>query len=219
MSSIGAFFDLDRTLIHVNSGLLWARYEFRLGNISRSMMARAVFWSALYHLSLVDIETAFGTAARHYRGTRQADLVDRTRKWFYDEVAHCLRPGAARAIESHRAQGHPLVLLTNSTSFEASVAAETWRLDDYLANRFPVDDQERLVGSYASPLCYGPGKVELAERWAADQDVDLDRSFFYTDSYSDLPMLERVGQPRVVAPDPRLRVAALRRGWMVVDWS
>ncbi len=219
MSSIGAFFDLDRTLIDVNSGLLWAWHERRLGNISRLLMARAAFWSALYHLSLVDIETAFGTATRHYRGELEADLAARTRQWFHRDIAHCLRPGAARAMASHRAQGHRLVLLTNSSSFEASVAAETWQLDDYLANRFPLDDQQRLVGRYQHPMCYGPGKVELAERWAQAQDVDLDRSFFYTDSHSDLPMLERVGQPRVVAPDPRLRFVALRRGWLVLDWS
>ncbi len=219
MGKIGAFFDLDRTLIGVNSGLLWAVSERRAGNISSKQMTQAVFWSALYHLAIVDIETAFGTAARHYRGVRHEELQARTRQWFHREVAHCLRPGAARAIEAHRDQGHALVLLTNSTSFEASVAAETWRFDDYLANRFPLDDDQRLIGTYERPMCYGAGKVELAEGWARERDVDLDRSFFYTDSYSDLPMLERVGQPRVVAPDPRLRLAAWRRNWLGVDWS
>jgi len=218
MTKTGAFFDLDRTLIDLNSGLHWAVSERRLGNISAEQMARATLWSLLYHLAIVDIETAFGEASRHYRGVTHVELSDRTRHWFQREIAHHLRPGAARAIEAHRTQGHALVLLTNSSSFEASVAAETWRFDHYLANRFPLDDQERLTGHYERPLCYGVGKVELAERWAAEHGVDLDRSFFYTDSYSDLPMLERVGQPRVVAPDPRLRLAAWRRRWLVVDW-
>jgi phosphoserine phosphatase len=68
------------------------------------------------------------------------------------------------------------------------------------------------------PFCYGPGKVQRAERWAAEHGVELEQSYFYTDSLSDLPMLERVGQPRIVNPDPRLRREANRRGWPILDW-
>jgi phosphoserine phosphatase len=59
--------------------------------------------------------------------------------------------------------------------------------------------------------------VLWAERWAARHDVDLRQSFFYTDSITDVPVLERVGEPRVVNPDPRLRREAARRGWPVFD--
>jgi phosphoserine phosphatase len=62
-------------------------------------------------------------------------------------------------------------------------------------------------------VCYGPGKVVWAERFAAEYDVDLAASTFYTDSISDLPLLERVGQPVAVNPDLRLRRLARRRGW------
>jgi len=215
---IAAFFDLDRTLIDVNSGLLWAMHERREGNISWLQMARAVVWSGLYHLSLIDIERALDEAVSHYRGVRRDDLDSRTREWFFTDISSRLRPGAARAITEHRDAGHRLVLLTNSSVFEARVASETWGLDDFLANDFPIDDQGRLVGTLARPLCYGAGKVEHAERWASERSIDLDRSFFYTDSYSDVPMLERVGEPRVVSPDPRLRRAARRKGWSVLDW-
>jgi phosphoserine phosphatase len=98
------------------------------------------------------------------------------------------------------------------------VAAEEWGFDDFLANDFHTGDDGALVGTFHTPLCYGSGKVAHAERWASDRAVDLDSSFFYTDSYSDLPMLERVGEPRVVAPDPRLAREAKKRGWPVLDW-
>jgi HAD superfamily hydrolase (TIGR01490 family) len=213
-----AFFDLDRTLIDVNSGLLWARHERRNGVISRRQMTRALLWTALYHAAVIDMDVAFGRALLHYRGVAAADLDRRTRDWFHRDVARRLRPRAAAAIEEHRRRGDLLVILTNSSSFEARAAAERWGFDDYLANRFPTDETGRLTGAFERPLCYGAGKVARAEAWAEARGIDLSQCSFYSDSYSDVPMLERVGSPRVVSPDPRLRITARRRGWPVLPW-
>lgn len=213
-----AFFDLDRTLIDVNSGLLWAQHERRQGHITRGQMAQAVFWTALYHLAAIDMETAVKRALGHYRGVDAGELDQRTRAWFEREVALRLRPRAADAMAEHRRRGDALVILTNSSSYEARAAAERWGFDDFLANQFPIDASGRLTGAFEPPLCYGRGKVIRAEAWARTRGLDLAGATFYSDSYSDLPMLERVGQPRVVRPDPRLRLAARRRGWRILDW-
>ena len=69
------------------------------------------------------------------------------------------------------------------------------------------------------PACFGRGKVHWAEDLGSRRSLDLDKSWFYTDSYTDLPMLERVGNRVIVNPDPRLRRAARRRGWVVESWS
>jgi len=218
MAPTVAFFDLDRTLIDVNSGLLWAQHERRHGHISRGQMARAVFWTALYHLAAIDMETAVSRALAHYRGGAAAELDQRTRAWFEREVARRLRPRAAAAMAEHRRRGDLLVILTNSSSYQARAASERWGFDDFLANSFPTDPTGRLTGAFERPLCYGRGKVARAEAWAGRRDIDLKGSTFYSDSYSDLPMLQRVGQPRVVRPDPRLYLAARRRGWRILDW-
>jgi phosphoserine phosphatase len=68
------------------------------------------------------------------------------------------------------------------------------------------------------PICYGPGKVEVAEAWACANGVDLAASSFYSDSSTDVPMLERVGRPYAVHPDPRLALLARSRGWPILDW-
>jgi phosphoserine phosphatase len=74
------------------------------------------------------------------------------------------------------------------------------------------------VGTHIKPACYGNGKVHWAEQFAREHGVNLDQSWFYTDSYTDLPMLERVGVPRVINPDARLRRHARKRGWATESW-
>ena len=216
--SVAAFFDLDQTLIEGNSALLWARHERAHGQISAWQMARAVIWHGLYVLSVVNIEKAFAEALRHYRGRPAAELEARTREWFHAQIAPLFREQARRAIAEHREAGHRLVMLTSSSGYEAAEAAQAWGFDDWLANVFPADEAGNLLGTVNSPLCYGPGKVVHAEAYAEQHGIDLTASFFYSDSYTDLPMLERVGHPRVVTPDPRLRRAARRLGWEVLDW-
>lgn len=218
MPKPAAFFDLDLTLINTNSAVLWAKHERSRGFISRTEMAQATLWTALYYLSVVDIEKAYRTAITAYSGLERADLDSRTRAWFHEEVAHRARPDALAAVEWHRSQGHPLVLLTSSTCFGASAAADHWGFDEWLANDFHHDEQGKLLGTVHQPLCYGVGKVHHATRYADAHGVSLESSYFYSDSFSDLPMLEAVGHPKVVCPDPRLRWAARRRGWDILAW-
>lgn len=217
-SKAAAFFDLDRTLLDMNSSTLWARYELRRRSISLKQFGRVLLWNALYHLSLIDIETAFAEAVGHYRGRLYEDLEAETRDWFARDVAHHLRRGAGQALREHRDQGHHLVLLTSASAFAARAARDTWQLHDFLSNDFPTDDRGRLDGTFVTPLCYGPGKVERARAWSAERDVDLSQSYFYTDSYSDAPMLRVVGHPRVISPDPRLAREARQRGWPILQW-
>ena len=122
------------------------------------------------------------------------------------------------ALRHHRAAGDQHVLLSSTSCWVAAYATELFMLDDWLANQFPADPDGNLTGDYERPLCYGPGKRVLAERWARERGVSLDDAIFYTDSYSDVAMLEFVDHPRVVNPDPRLRRHARKRGWPVLDW-
>ncbi len=214
-----AFFDLDDTLIDGISGVLYARFERREGRITALQMAQTLLWGALYHVSLIDIERAFEKALAYYRGLPEQVLRARTRRWFESDVIGLLRPGATAVLDEHRARGRPLVLLTNSSPYMAEIACRTWKLDAWLSNAFETNDDDRMTGGFERPLCYGPGKVARAERWCAERGIDLDDCWFYTDSLSDRSMLERVGHPYTVHPDPRLKRLAKKQGWPVLDWG
>jgi phosphoserine phosphatase len=86
------------------------------------------------------------------------------------------------------------------------------------ATEFEVE-RGKLTGQLRGPACFGDGKVHFAERLGSMLGLDLGASWFYTDSYTDLPMLERVAHRVAVNPDPRLKRTARSRGWAVENWA
>jgi phosphoserine phosphatase len=90
-------------------------------------------------------------------------------------------------------------------------------MDDVVSTQLEVE-KGLFTGRVVGPACFGRGKVHWAEALGQKRSLDLDKSWFYTDSYTDLPMLERVGNRVIVNPDPRLRRAARQRGWVVESW-
>ncbi|MFH1532774.1 MAG: HAD family hydrolase [Pseudomonadota bacterium] len=213
-----AFFDLDKTLITVNSARLWMMRMYRQGRVGRMDIAAGGLFLLAYHLGVVDMERATRKALSTVIGSSEDELRRETEAWFNEEVIPVEAPGARGVIEEHRRAGHRLVLLTSSSPYASACAVAHWGLDDFLSMRYQIVDG-RFTGGVVLPLCFREGKVHYAEALAAAEGIDLDESWFYTDSTTDLPMLERVGHPQVVGPDPRLRREARRRGWPILDWS
>jgi len=215
-----AFFDLDGTLLAANSARLWLWRERRRGRITTAQTVRAAGLLVAYNLGVVDMVAAMREALQTVRGEREETVREWTREWFEAEVVpRHEAPGARPTIEAHRARGHALVLLTSSSPYESELAARYFGLDDFRCTRYALDREGRFTGEPVLPVCYGEGKVRHAEACAAELGLDLDRSYFYSDSNTDLPMLRRVPYPRAVNPDLRLRWEAHRRGWPVLDWS
>ncbi len=212
-----AFFDLDRTLIDVNSGQLWLREEWRTGVLTVPVALKASYWFTRYALGDDTLRGALEEAASIYTGANEAEMAERVRVWFAREVAHRVRPGAREVVERHREAGDQLVLATSSSQFAAACAAELFSLDHALST--VVGSREGVLTGQVAELGFGRSKLALAQTWARGAGVDLADCAFYTDSFSDLSMLEAVGEPVVVHPDHRLRRAARKRGWPIVDWG
>ena len=214
-----AFFDLDLTVLARNSGALWMKAELRGGFISYWMALKATVWLTRYHLGFARLEDAILESIASLTGATEAEVVARTMAFYEREVRRLVRPGALAAIQRHRAAGDRLWLLTSSSNYLSEAIAAQLALDGSLCNRFEVDASGRFTGKPLGQLCFGPGKVDVARRFAQEQGVALADCAFYSDSASDLPMFEAVGHPVAVNPDPRLKRTALKRGWPVVDWG
>jgi len=214
-----AFFDLDKTLLAVNSATLWVRRELALGNLRRREGLQAAVWLGLYQLGFSRMDALVARAIATTAGTREDDLRERMRHFYRSELQSLYRPGALEALERHRAAGDRLVLLTSSSEYLSQCVSEELRLDGILCNRFEVDSRGVHTGRAIGTLCYGAGKLGYARGYAAGAKTDLRDCAFYTDSYSDVSVLRQVGRPVAVNPDLRLRRHASSQRWETVDWG
>jgi HAD superfamily hydrolase (TIGR01490 family) len=214
-----AFFDLDKTLLSANSGSLWIKRELSLGHISRLQALQASLWIFRYHLGFTPMERALERAVRMLHGIPEKEIRDRTSDFYQSMVRGLYRPGGRAAVEEHRSRGDRLVLLTSSSLYMAELVSSDLGLDNVLCNRFEVDASGVHTGRPVGTFCYGAGKLYHAQSFVEQIGEGLESATFYTDSYSDLPVMEKVGEPVAVNPDPRLRREALRRRWRVVDWG
>lgn len=212
-----ALFDMDKTLVRANTGIRYARWRVRKKQMRSRELAKVLGWSLQYTLGVVDAEAVSRFAARTLTGIEERSFAAECLGWFHDDVLPLVAPDAREEVERMRREGYVLAILSGSSPYATEPLAKELGIPHVLCTRLAVSEG-RFTGEVVAPLAFGRGKVVLAERWAREHGVDLDASVFYSDSISDLPMLERVGEARVINPDPRLRWEARRRGWRVDRW-
>lgn len=212
-----AFFDMDKTVLEVDTGMLWMKFLRARGEIGRLELLRAASWALQYKLALLDMHTLSRRLIAGIAGGDEGEMVAKCTEFYATLVEPAVARAARVAIAEHRARGERVVLLTASTPYVAGPLSAHLDLE-LICTRLEVV-AGKFTGKIVEPLCFGAGKIAWAERFAAEHDIDLAASAFYTDSYNDLPMLERVARPVAVNPDPRLARHARRHGWPVHRWD
>ena len=212
------FFDLDKTLIDCHSANNWLWRELRSGNISYFEALKGVWWLLKYKLGFAKMEDSIRKAIQGFQGQKEVDVKHRISMFWEEDIKNRLRPKARNILEKHKEAGDVLALITGSSFYLAEIFGKEWGFTHIIANRF-LTEGETFTGEAQEPLCYGEGKVHYAEEIAVQHGVSLSECVFYTDSISDLPLLERVGEPIVVHPDYFLKRMAQKRGWDIETWS
>jgi HAD superfamily hydrolase (TIGR01490 family) len=212
---VAALFDLDKTLLDTSSGQLYARYTYRLGQMSRGELVRVTWWGVLSRLGMLHMENLIPRLLVSAAGDDAQEMQELCDRWFVEDVLPHVAGRGIEQVAKHQAQGHVVAIVSASTQYVVRPMAAHLGIDgQYVCTHLESKDGQ-LTGAVIPPVCYGQGKVVWAERFAAEHKVDLSSSYFYTDSISDLPLLERVGYPVAVNPDPRLGRLALKRGWPI----
>jgi len=211
-----AFFDIDHTLIGADSGILFVRYLIGRGAMRWRDLLGPAYYTVLYRLNWLDINAVYRRYQRWVRGRSHAEMEQVCQEWYAACVRPVIYPKMVSAIDEHRRAGHVVAILSSATAYVAEPLARELGIEHVLVNRLIVKDGQ-LTGDAVLPLCWGAGKTHWAQRFAEEHGIDLQQSYFYSDAISDLPMLEMVGQPRVVNPDRLLRRQAQRRGWPILQ--
>jgi HAD superfamily hydrolase (TIGR01490 family) len=212
------FFDMDKTLIAGNSGVSFMRYSLYRGKTTHWQVLKSIVHYLRYRYDFLDMEKAYRDSLRPLAGIREEELMQFCQEWFDEVVRNLIYPEAQDFVLRHRNQGEGVVIISNATTYAVAPLARYLGVPHVLATQLEVR-QGLFTGNYIEPLCFRHGKVFWAERLAAALGGEVGRSTFYTDSITDLPLLERVENPRVVNPDPRLRSLARKRGWPVMDFA
>ncbi|MDX9761210.1 MAG: HAD family hydrolase [Desulfomonilia bacterium] len=218
MSAVGAFFDMDHTITWANSGLSSVKFARKQGLVPASHLVRSVFKIILYRLSLLDIEQWYEKNMAMLSGTSLNDMDHFCSLWFEKMMKKTIYREAVDLIQSHRDRGHRVAVISNSPCFFVKPVADILDIPDMICTEVEAKDGI-LTGRLVKPLCYGDGKRAYALRWAGLTGIDLSQSYFYTDSFFDIPLMKTVGHPVATNPDIRLRRVALAYGWPVLTFA
>jgi HAD superfamily hydrolase (TIGR01490 family) len=212
-----AFFDLDKTVIARASMVAFGRTFYGEGLVTRTIMLRAL-WGQLVYMHLGASEEKLARMRESVlaltRGWHREHVRSVVRETLEDVVEPIIYAEALELIERHRKEGDALFLVSASPVEIVEPLAEFLAVDDVIATEAKIDEEGRYTGEL-SFYAYGLNKAEAMERVAAARGIDMGASFAYSDSLTDLPMLEVVGHPVVVNPDRGLARVARDRGWEV----
>lgn len=215
-----AFFDLDRTLMAGSSGLHWARAARSSGLVTRRKMAGYAWKNVKFRLrGSTDEETDAVRAevATMLEGVRVRDL-QRLAPKVLAGVLPRLYPQMLQVAYEHQDAGRPVYIVTAASQDLASVIAQIVGFDGALGARYEIVDGV-YTGQDAGIFTYRDGKPLAMRELAAERGLDLEASWAYSDSESDLPMLRSVGNPVAVNPDPELARVAREEGWEVLRFE
>lgn len=205
---------MDKTLIAENSGTLYMKYLYQRGEVDGWELVKGLSAYLRYKIGVLDIEGWTKGMMTQFKGQSERALVREANRWFQEMVEETIYPEGARLVREHQARGHVVAIVSGATRFVVQPLARRLGVRHFLYTRLEVEDGH-FTGRVVDPVCFGDGKIYWLQQFIEEQRIELARSFFYTDSVTDLPLLELVGHPVAVNPDPLLYRAAVKRRWPV----
>ncbi len=213
---VAAFFDLDGTLVSGFSALAFVRDRVASGHMTLQDIADLGFSAVSFRRGGVGFSGMMAAMARMLRNTPERELVATGQRLFEEQLAPLVYADARLLVEAHRAQGHTLAIVSAATRYQTGPVARELGIDNALCTELEVKGG-RLTGRVVQPACWGEGKLVAAREFSRERGVDLGKSYFYSDGYEDVPLLENVGQPRPTNPDRDLDRLARSRAWPVLN--
>ncbi len=217
MSETAALFDMDHTLIWVNSGHSSTLLARRMGLVSMGQLVTGIYKILLYRLSLLNINEWYEANISTLKGLSIEDMNFFADLWFKTMVKNHLYKEGMELINEHRRKGHRLAIVSNAPEFFVHALASALDIPEFISTRVEIKEGV-LTGKLIPPLCYGEGKLKYTLAWAGENNIDLGSSYFYTDSNFDLAVMRSVGHPVAVNPDFKLKRQAKLNGWPILNF-
>ncbi|MPZ51247.1 MAG: HAD-IB family hydrolase [Acidimicrobiia bacterium] len=220
MTGAAAFFDLDKTIIAKSSTLAFTRHLFQAGFLTRRSLVKAGIAQMYYSMFGADhdqVERVRAELSELTKGWDRDEVIGLVEETVEETVSPLVYAEALAIIAEHHRAGRRVVVISSSPVEIVEPLCRHLGIDEVIGTRPEIKD-----GKYTGAIefyAYGPGKAEAIRQLAESDNIDLSESFAYTDSATDLPMLETVGHPVAVNPDKALAAIAKSRDWQVLHFD
>ncbi|MGI9052762.1 MAG: HAD-IB family hydrolase [Ilumatobacteraceae bacterium] len=212
-----AFFDLDRTLLAGASGEAFSTALQTAGFTNRAIPGERLAYRLFSAIGETLPSMALARQAASMSKGRSRKAMRAAGEAAADGLAAMVQPFAGPIFEQHRQEGRAIVLATTTPYDLVKPFADRLGLDDVVATKYGVNADDTYDGTVAGHFVWARGKLEAVRAWAGEHGVDLAESYAYSDSFYDTPLLEAVGTPIVVNPDPRMVLMATARRWPILN--
>ena len=214
---IAAFFDLDRTLINDFSAKQFLKSRLLSGKSTVKELLSQFATVLVYAAGNRDFEMLTKISALGVKGIKEKQFIDLGEEVYQEHLANTIYPEAIALIASHVKRGHQVVIISAATRYQITPIANELGIKDIFCTEMEVR-KGRFTG-VISEMCWQEGKARAGRKFAKSNNIDLSKSFFYTDSIDDYPLLEIVGKPIATNPDTKLSQLAFENDWKILRFK
>src|ERR1700712_742150 len=216
---VGAFFDLDGTLVAGFTAVILTQERLRRRDIGVGELLSMVQGALNHSLGRLEFEDLIGKASMALAGRLLTDLDEIGERLFAQRIESRIYPEMRELVRAHVARGHTVVLSSSALTIQVNPVARFLGINNTLTNKFETNDDGMLTGGVLKPILWGPGKASAVQRFAAEHDIDLKDSYFYADGDEDVALMYLVGNPRPTNPEGKMAAVAKRRGWPILRFT
>ena len=215
-----ALFDLDHTLLPIDSDQSWGYFTTKLGwtDAAEFTQKNDAFY-AHYQAGTLDIHDYVRFATEAFRIRPRAEAEAAHARFMREVIQPAIRAEALALLEKHRAAGEQLLIITATNEFVTRPIAHAFGVEELIAVELVRDDGGWYTGEIQGVPSLREGKVERLQQWLHQRGLDWDtvETTFYSDSSNDIPLLLRVNHPVATNPDAKLKAFALEKGWPILE--
>ena len=215
-----ALFDLDHTLLPIDSDQSWGQFTTTLGWTDAEEFTRKNDgFYADYQAGTLDIHDYVRFATEAFRIRPRAEAEAAHARFMQEVIWPVIRPEALSLLKKHRDAGEQLLIITATNEFVTRPIADALGVDELIAVELVRDAEGWYSGEISGVPSLREGKVERLQQWLHQHGLDWDKveTTFYSDSSNDIPLLERVNHPVATNPDAKLKAVAIERGWPILE--
>lgn len=209
-------FDLDNTLLAGDSDRAWGQYIVEKKIVSDAFLVESEKFYNSYYEGDLDIDGFLAFCLKPLTENKLSELLELRKGFIEDKIKPMMLEEAIRTVEQKKIEG-PVIIATATNSFVTRPIADLFKIKDLIATEFVIRDNE-FTGEVDGIPCFREGKVKKVEEWVEANGYDLSSATFYSDSFNDLPLLEKVETAIVVDGDDKLIEQAKNNDWECVSF-